>query len=114
MRVIDLNRDWGQIKPHRGRFPTAVEDALFAVLLAPWEDWVQAPDRDWCGFRVPWVFKADDDIFVRPTQPPSPDTLSWEPDIFTDLDGNVRETERPIRYGLKDVIEASAWLNDAA
>jgi hypothetical protein len=64
---LDFNRDWGQIEPHRGRFSTAVEDALFAVLLAPWEDWVQIPDHDWCGFRVPWVFKADDDIFVRPT-----------------------------------------------
>jgi hypothetical protein len=30
-------RDWGRIEPHRERFPAAVEAALFAVLLAPWE-----------------------------------------------------------------------------
>jgi len=112
---LDFNRDWGQIKPHRGRFPTAVEDALFAVLLPPWEDWVQAPEIDWRGFRVPWVFKADDDIFVRPAPPPSADTLSWEPDIFTDLDGEEVELERPIRFPLNsDAVEASAWLSDAA
>ena len=115
MRPLDFNRDWGQIKPHRGRFPAAVEDALFAVLLAPWGDWVQNPDIDWRGFRVPWVFKADDDIFVWPAQPPSADTLSWEPDIFTDLDGEEVELERPIRFPLNsDAVEASAWLSDAA
>jgi hypothetical protein len=82
MRMIDLNRDFGQIEPHREHFPTAVEAALFAVLRAPWEDWVTIPDYDWRGFHVPWVYKLDDDIFVRPPQPPTPETLSWEPHTF--------------------------------
>jgi hypothetical protein len=114
--AIDLSEDWGRIEPHQERFPTAVEAALFAVLQAPWEDWVEMPENDWRGFRVPWVYTLSDDIFVRPSPPPSPDTLSWEPDVFCDDDGNVVfETERPIRCGLKDAaLEASAWLNDAA
>jgi hypothetical protein len=113
---VDLNRDWGQIEPHRGRFPDAVEDALFAILLAPWEEWVRVPDHDWCGFRVPWVYKVDDDIFVRPAQPPSADTLSSVPDFFIDPDGTEVEVERPIRWPLNSNAGAgtSAWLNDAA
>ena len=96
--------------------PTAVEGALFAVLQAPWEDWVEFPGNDWRGFRVPWVYTLSDDIFVLPSRPPSPDTLSWEPYVFFDNDGNEEfETERPIRYGLKNTaVEASAWLDDAA
>jgi hypothetical protein len=112
---IDLNRDWGRSKPHRERFPVAVEAALFALLLVSWEDITEMPEVDWCGFRVPWVYKADDGIFGRPAQAPSPDTLSWEPDFFQDADGNVLETERPLRLPLKDAaVEASSWLNDAA
>jgi hypothetical protein len=38
-----LNADWGRIEPHQERFPTAVEGALFGVLQAPWEDWVEFP-----------------------------------------------------------------------
>jgi hypothetical protein len=114
--MVDLNRDWGRIEPHRERFPRAAEAALFAVLLAPWEDWVREPQIDWCGFRVPWVYTADSDIFVRPNAPTSPETLSWEPDFFHDADGNVvLETERPFRLPLKDTVtEASAWLSDEA
>ena len=38
-----------------------------------------------------------------------------EPDIFTDLDGEEVELERPIRFPLNsDAVEASAWLSDAA
>jgi hypothetical protein len=29
----DLSEDWDRIEPHQERFPTAVEAALFAVLL---------------------------------------------------------------------------------
>jgi hypothetical protein len=77
---------------------------------------VEFPGNDWRGFRVPWVYTLSDDIFVLPSRPPSPDTLSWEPDHIYDNDGNVLfETERPSRYGLKHAaVEASAWLSDAA
>ena len=110
----NLNTDWGRIEPHRERFPAGVEDALFALLLAPWEDWVEYPDVDWRGFRVPWIYIWSDDIFIRPSPPPSPDTLSWEPDIITDMEGNVVfETERPLRCLLNDAAaEVSSRLTD--
>jgi len=48
-----LDTDWARIEPHRQRVPTAVENALFFILLAPWEDWVKWPDDEWRGFQVP-------------------------------------------------------------
>jgi hypothetical protein len=114
---MTFSGDWGRIEPHQERFPTAVEAALFAVLRAPWEDWVETPSINWCGFSVPWVYKLSDDIFVRPPQPPSPDKLSWEPHVFHDNDGNVVfETKQPERLDLKDAaaVEARNFLNDAA
>ena len=38
-----------------GRFPRVVEDALFLLLLAPWESWATMVEVDWCSLRVPWV-----------------------------------------------------------
>jgi hypothetical protein len=63
--------DLDLIKSHQEQFPTVVERALFAVLLLPWEDWVERAD-DWRGFRVPWLYPLSDDIFVHPSWPPSP------------------------------------------
>jgi hypothetical protein len=113
-QIVEI-ADWGRIEPHKGRFPTAVEGALFAVLLAPWEDWVEMAEDHWRGFRVPWVYTLSDDIFVWPPSPPSPDTLSWRPDIYFDADDNVVfETEQPERLDLNDAaaVEAPNLLND--
>jgi hypothetical protein len=115
--TFDLNEDRTRIDPHRERFPSAVEAALFAVLTAPWEDWAEFPQNDWRGFRIPWVYLLSDDIFVWPSPPPSPDGLSWEPDFFHDEDGNVLlEQERPARLcPLNDTgAEVSTWLTDTA
>jgi hypothetical protein len=113
-KVVDLNEDFGRIEPHQERFPAAVEAALFAVLLVPWEDWVDMHDIDWRGFRVPWIYTLEDDIFVRPQPPPSPDTLSWEPQSFQDWDGEEIEGERPMCMRLDAAAAASAptFLND--
>jgi hypothetical protein len=35
----DMRRDFGEIEPHVGRFPPAVEGALLFLLLARWEEW---------------------------------------------------------------------------
>lgn len=42
---------WGErsIQPHASRFPQAVVDALFVLLLAPWEDWTDR-SMDWRAF----------------------------------------------------------------
>lgn len=112
---MKMNSDFGAIEPHKGQFTDAVEAALFALLLVPWEDWVEYRDLDWRGFRVPWTYTTDDDIFVRPSPPPSPETLSWEPDIFIDQCGEEVELDRPRRLPLNDrATQAPAVLNDTA
>lgn len=99
---MDLSRDLGQIEPHKGRFPSAVEEALFFLLLAPWESWSTMAEVDWRGFRVPWVYTVESDIFVHLNTPPSPDTLSWEPRIYDDGYGGTIEEERPVELRLED------------
>ncbi|MCY1355729.1 hypothetical protein D9M69_421620 [compost metagenome] len=66
---------------------------------------------DWRGFRVPWVYTVDSDIFVRPNAPPSPDTLSWEGRIYDDGYGSTYEEERPVELVLDDVVavELPVW-----
>jgi hypothetical protein len=110
-----FDRDYGAIEPHPKLFVPSVETALFALLLAPWEDWVEYCDIDWRGFRVPWIYTVDDDLFRRPGLPPSPETLSWEPHFVTDQYGEEIEIEWPTRLPLRDnSIEASVWLNHKA
>ncbi|MCS2611005.1 hypothetical protein LLY24_16945 [Halomonas sp. wenzhen-202101] len=112
---MDISRDLGEIEPHRGRFPQAVEDALFFLLLAPWEDWSTLNEVDWRGFRVPWIYTLDDDLFVSPTRPPSAETLSYEPRTYTDNRGEVIEIERPIVLPLDNAAtEGLQWVNDTA
>lgn len=110
---MDLSQDLGRIEPHKGRFPGVVEEALFFLLLASWESWSTMTEVDWRGFRVPWVYTVDTDIFVRPNAPPSPDTLSWEDRVYDDSHGGTYEEERPIELPLEDVAatELPVWDN---
>lgn len=100
--MFDIMRDFGAIEPHLGRFPEVVEAALFHLLLAPWEDWSTLIDLDWRGFRVPWIYTLDDDLFVQSKRPPSADDLSLEPWIVQDSWGEEIELERPTTYPLHD------------
>lgn len=95
-----MDRDNGAIAPHEGRFPQAVETALFFLLLAPWERWSTMNEVDWRGFRVPWIYTRNDDLFVPPAPPPGADTLAWQPHIYTNEYGECVETERPIEFPL--------------
>jgi hypothetical protein len=99
---MDLSQDMGRIEPHKGRFPNAFEEALFFLLLAPWESWSTMAEVDWRGFRVPWIYTVDSDIFIRPNSPPLPDTLSWEYRIYEDGYGGTYEEERPVEMQLED------------
>lgn len=102
MLFTDMRQDFGRIEPHKGRFAPAVEEALFFLLLAPWEDWSTMLEVDWRGFRAPWIYVADDDLFVRPQSPPEPENLAWETQALTDAWGEVVEVERPVGLRLAD------------
>ncbi|MBD9389669.1 hypothetical protein IB237_20960 [Agrobacterium sp. AGB01] len=115
---VDLSQDFGEIDPHLGRFPPVVEAAIFFLLLAPWEDWAVYPEVNWRAFRLPWLHTVDDDLFVRPMAPPSPDTLSLQPDIAYDQYGDEVEIERPTVNNLEDEartnfkrLNESLWQN---
>ena len=110
-----MNRDFGEIDPHLGRFPPPVEAALFFLLLAPWEQWSTMQEVDWRGFRVPWIYTLNDDLFVRPSPPPNPDSLTLEPWIVEDHWGEEVELERPTVLPLDDEAKAGfALFTDAA
>jgi hypothetical protein len=105
----------GRIKPHAARLPTAVEEALFALLLRPWEDVVEYSKFDWRPFRVPWIYSVDDDIFASPAAPPDPTTLRWTEVNLSGPDGDVVDVERPDVWPL-DTKALVDWppLDDAA
>ncbi|WP_210134465.1 hypothetical protein [Pseudotabrizicola sediminis] len=113
---FDFSQDLGRIEPHKGRFPRVFEDALFFLLLGKWEEWSAMAEVDWRGFRVPWVYTANRDLFVRPNVLPSPDTLSWEPHIYDDGYGDTVEVERPVVFRLDEAslvgltsLDQSCW-----
>lgn len=89
-------KDMGEIVPHSGRFPQAVERALFVLLLAPWEDWAEMAEVDWRGFQIPWIYTFDDDLCAFPPAPPSPERLSWEPHMYQIDHDEWVEGERPL------------------
>jgi hypothetical protein len=99
---MTFDRDFGEIDPHLGRFPPAVERALFFLLLAPWETWSTMQEVDWRGFRLPWIYTVDDDLFIRPSPPPSADSLTLEPWIVQGDWGEDIELERPTVLPLDD------------
>src|SRR3546814_19398219 len=61
------------------------------------------------GFRLPWIYRVDDDLFSRPAPPPSAEILSLEPWIVEDTWGEEIELERPTALPLDD--EAQAELS---
>ncbi len=112
---MTFDRDFGEIDPHLGRFPPVVEAALFFLLLAPWEQWSTMQEIDWRGFRVPWIHTVDDDLFIRPSPPPSADSLALEPWIVQDDMGEDVELERPIALRLDDDAQSElALFTDSA
>jgi hypothetical protein len=112
---VDMRRDFGEIEPHLGRFPPAVESALFFLLLARWEEWSTMQEVDWRGFRMPWIYTLDEDLFVRPARPPNPDSLTLEPWIVEGHWGEEIELERPSTLPLDDSAKAELQLfTDAA
>ncbi|MFG1282616.1 MULTISPECIES: hypothetical protein [Xanthobacter] len=112
---FDAREDFGRIKPHKPRFPTVVEDALFALLTAPWEDVTEMRDYEWRPFRVPWVYTLIGDLFAHQALPPAADTLSWIEDYQQGDDGETEEYERPLQWQLTNAaVSETNYLNDEA
>jgi len=109
-----LRGDMGEFDPLAGRFPPAVERALFFLLLAPWEDWSTMLEVDWRGFRVPWIYTLDLDLFTHTNPTPSPDSLSLEPWIVQDHWGEDIELERPTTLPLEERAKPALQLFDEA
>lgn len=103
---FDMTEDFARIEPHKRQFPEVVEQAVFALLLAPWEDLVDHADFNWRAFRIPWVYTVEDDLFVRPPAMPSADTLTWESQWVDDGTEEGDEYERPAVFRFQPPIEA--------
>lgn len=111
-----FDRNPGEIEPHRSYFPQPVEDALFFLMLGPWESWSGFNYLDWRGFKIRWIYTLDEDLFTAPSKPPSADSLSWEPHIYDSGWGEVVEDERRIVYELDanahselQILDCSHW-----
>ena len=104
--LFDMTEDFARIEPHKRQFPLAVEQAIFALLLAPWEDLVDHADFNWRAFRIPWVYTVDDDLFVRPPSMPSADTLTWETQWVDDGIAEGDEYERPAAFRFQPPIRS--------
>lgn len=117
----EIDWQYGSIQPHKNSLPPPVESALFALLLLPWECLVDHSDLEWRGFQIPWTHFINADPFTHPTQPPSADTLSWEPCASNDPNGGVVETQRPIVHELLEgsttdlpLLASRAWADASA
>jgi hypothetical protein len=102
---FDMSKDFGAIKPFATTWPRIVERAVFAVTLQDWESYVQYRDLNWRPFQIPWVYTVLGDPFAAPTFPPSPETLSWEPQLMQDSMGEDIEVEVPLRLRTFDGYE---------
>lgn len=87
-----------RIQPHKSRYPRAFEDALFFLLLMPWENWTSG-NVTWRGFSIPWVHTVDNDIFRPPKLPPSPGSLTWDEKVFMNDHGVEEWVRLPLRSG---------------
>ncbi len=99
---FDPKQDYGRIEPHRGKYPEAVETALFWLALAPWEIWSDAPHIEWRGMQIPWLYSVDHDLFSTMKRPPSSDTLTWEDRIAHDAEGRSVDISQPVAMWLRD------------
>ncbi len=85
----------GRIIPLKDRYPEEFKTALFFLLLAPWEKWTSG-EINWRGFRIPWVYTVDNDLFRPPESLPSLKTLTWEPVGYEDDYGKMQVYEIPL------------------
>ena len=91
-----LEKPFGAVKPYTRPWPHLLEQAVFLLLLLPWEKMTEHCPFEWRGFRIPWCYTINPDPFSWQSQPPPLEGLSWELDIFTDpVTEETIETYRP-------------------
>ncbi len=103
-----MNSDWAEIEPHRPRVSSVVEAALFARLLAPWEDWVDNDPGLWRPFEVPWERKVGNDPSVWRQPLPSAGTLAWD---LSPEGGFVMPGQALLKDGV--AADISRWVNES-
>ncbi|WP_200293082.1 hypothetical protein [Rhodospirillum rubrum] len=84
---IKTEEELAEIHPLNCLLPKIIEETLFFLLLSPWEDWSLRPKIDWRGFRIPWIYTLDENLFIHPNPPPNPESLTWEREVLTDSSG---------------------------
>ena len=116
--VLDTDYD-GRISTHQHDymqgvqlFP-AVERALFALLLLPWESAVESAAFDWRPFHFRWNYTVNSDLFAQPSPPPDATTLTWRTAAVFECDGEEIEIERPEEWPLiVERLEPCRMLDD--
>ncbi|APG18027.1 hypothetical protein A3780_10835 [Kosakonia radicincitans] len=102
--------DYGAITPYEYRYPKAVEDAIFALLLAPWESWREEINIEWRAFTIPWVYTVENDIFADQPALPGAEILTWDYQAFSDGHGKVIDREIPLELPLLHDARLQPWL----
>ncbi len=78
--ILNMKGDVDLISVHKAELPEIVEQAVFVLLLYPWEDVVEDADTDWRPFWIPWIYSVRCDPFAVPDRAPSPNSLTWDPE----------------------------------
>jgi hypothetical protein len=76
---------WNRIDPHRSTFPPLVEQAVCALALQPWKEFMANLGVGCKPFSLRWVYTVRHDAMSKPSRPRSPNSLSWAPH-FTSTD----------------------------
>ncbi|WP_235894177.1 hypothetical protein [Klebsiella pasteurii] len=95
----------GTVYPYKHHYPEAVENAIFLLMLAPWEEWLVNEEYHWRPFDIPWVHTLSGDIFPQQQPIPSASSLTWVPHSYTDENGNWHEYDAPHEYNISLISE---------
>lgn len=88
----------GTVYPYRLPHPKAVEEALFLLMLADWENWQFGEEYHWRPFDISWVYTLSDDIFRQQQPIPLVTSLTWAPSSYYDESNGWHEYDVPYSF----------------